>query len=400
MTSADSERPNSSAHDVFISYSSQDKTVALAVCGRLEERGIRCWIAPRDADGGQRYGASIVDAIRGSRVVVLVLSSHANSSPFIPNEIERAASFGIPILPLRIEDVLPDKSMELFIGAVHWLDAIPPDEQHLQRLGDSVLRLLNHPAAPPREAARPPDRTRRDAIIGGQTTIAPPPGRGSHVMAAGIAVALIAGAAALGGMWFARSDPTPRAFTTPGAVDVPTAPQADNATEVKQRSGASKVPASRYPGTWYLRADASTGVVDPQLVGVWEFSVPPVMQLGTRWIWEVHAEGAYVFRAEGFGAPPSHNGAITARGGRWTQRSSNGLVNDAGTYAFLAPGRVQMSSPVGTGAWTRIRTLPNASTGPPCTLENLAGEYRFSDGCPPPIQEMTGSLGTGVWEKR
>jgi len=35
------------AHDVFISYSSKDKTIADAVCARLEMRGIRCWIARR-----------------------------------------------------------------------------------------------------------------------------------------------------------------------------------------------------------------------------------------------------------------------------------------------------------------------------------------------------------------
>jgi len=36
------------AHDVFISYSSKDKTVANAVCATVENRKVRCWIAPRD----------------------------------------------------------------------------------------------------------------------------------------------------------------------------------------------------------------------------------------------------------------------------------------------------------------------------------------------------------------
>ena len=35
-------------HDVFISYSHKDKAVADAVCHALEDRKIRCWIAPRD----------------------------------------------------------------------------------------------------------------------------------------------------------------------------------------------------------------------------------------------------------------------------------------------------------------------------------------------------------------
>ena len=114
------------AHDVFISYSSKDKATADAVCARLESRGIRCWIAPRDVGPGANYGAEIIDALRGSRALVLVLSAHANASRHIPNEIERAVSHGVPVLPFRIEDVQPAKALDLFIGSVHWLDAMTP----------------------------------------------------------------------------------------------------------------------------------------------------------------------------------------------------------------------------------------------------------------------------------
>jgi len=33
------------AHDVFISYSAEDKPIADAVCAALEAEHIRCWIA-------------------------------------------------------------------------------------------------------------------------------------------------------------------------------------------------------------------------------------------------------------------------------------------------------------------------------------------------------------------
>jgi hypothetical protein len=36
------------AHDVYISYSREDKWAADAACATLEAAGIRCWIAPRD----------------------------------------------------------------------------------------------------------------------------------------------------------------------------------------------------------------------------------------------------------------------------------------------------------------------------------------------------------------
>jgi hypothetical protein len=132
------------AHDVFISYASEDKTVADAVCAMLESHAVRCWIAPRDVLPGMAYGEAIIDAIRGCRVMVLVFSSKCNTSPHIPKEIERAVSSGVAVLPFRIEDVMPGRSLDYFIGSVHWLDALtPPLERHVERLAHNVQTLLS-----------------------------------------------------------------------------------------------------------------------------------------------------------------------------------------------------------------------------------------------------------------
>ncbi|HXC33927.1 MAG TPA: DUF4185 domain-containing protein [Verrucomicrobiae bacterium] len=132
------------AHDVFVSYASGDKPVADAVCATLESHGIRVWMAPRDVLPGMHYGEAIIDAIHECRIMVLVFSSKANLSGHIPKEIERAVSQGATIMPLRIEDVTPAKSLDYFIGSVHWLDALtPPLETHLQRLAANVQTLLS-----------------------------------------------------------------------------------------------------------------------------------------------------------------------------------------------------------------------------------------------------------------
>jgi hypothetical protein len=130
------------AHDVFISYASDDKPMADAVCAALEARRIRCWIAPRDVLPGQEYAAALVEAIYEAELMVLVFSSSANDSPHVMREVERAASKGIPIVPFRIEDVPPSTSMEYYISSTHWLDALtPPMQKHLRRLADTVERL-------------------------------------------------------------------------------------------------------------------------------------------------------------------------------------------------------------------------------------------------------------------
>src|SRR6516164_9307871 len=96
--------------DAFISYSSKDKTAADAACAVLERTGVRCWIAPRDIRPGVEYGAAII--------------------------------------PVRIEDVAPTKSMEYFLGAIHWLDALtPPLEGHLHKLAETAKAILQVDAA-------------------------------------------------------------------------------------------------------------------------------------------------------------------------------------------------------------------------------------------------------------
>lgn len=140
------------AHDVFISHSAKDKPIADAVCATLEKDGIRCWIAPRDIVPGTQWGEAIIDAISECRVMVLVFSSNANESQQIIREVERAVSKGIPVIPFRVEDVDPNKSLEYFISAPHWLDALsPPLEKHLEQLSSTITLLLaKKGAAPPK----------------------------------------------------------------------------------------------------------------------------------------------------------------------------------------------------------------------------------------------------------
>ena len=140
------------AHDVFISYAAHgnDKVVADAVCARLEQRGIRCWIAPRDCGGAHPLFPAAIDAgILGSRVFVLVFSGNANKSDYVVRELTRATGQGIPVVPLRIENVLPKDAMALLLAATNWLDALtPPLDRRLGELADRVQLLLGPASAP------------------------------------------------------------------------------------------------------------------------------------------------------------------------------------------------------------------------------------------------------------
>jgi len=147
-------------HDVFISYAQDDKPIADAVCARLESRNIRCWIAPRDINPGKNFPEAIIEGIEEGRVLVVIFSSSANKSPHVTRELTHAVNKGRIIIPFRIEDVTPSKSMEYLIGVPHWLDAVsPPMEQHIDRLVGTVEHIIGKRAV----TAAPPITAEADA---------------------------------------------------------------------------------------------------------------------------------------------------------------------------------------------------------------------------------------------
>jgi hypothetical protein len=128
---------------VFVSYSQPDGGTALGLVAHVEAQGVLCWVAPRDIAPGADWAEEIVEAIAAARVMVLVFSASANSSPQVRREVERAVHRRVTVLPFRVEDVLPSRSLEYFLSSQHWLDAFPPPmEPHYLRLSSHLKTLL------------------------------------------------------------------------------------------------------------------------------------------------------------------------------------------------------------------------------------------------------------------
>jgi TIR domain len=141
------------AREIFISYSQPDRDCAYELTRHLEASGFTVWIAPRDVSPAAEWAAEIIDAISAAKVMVLIFSSSSNTSPQVRREVERAVHKDLRILPFRIEDVLPSRSLEYFLSAQHWLDGFPPPRaDHYERLRACLRQWI--PAAPV-EASRP-----------------------------------------------------------------------------------------------------------------------------------------------------------------------------------------------------------------------------------------------------
>ncbi len=260
---------SSRTHDVFVSYSSKDRTWVDAACAMLERHRIRCWIAPRDITRGDEWGAAIIKGLNGSQIMVLIFSGHANASGQVRREVERAISQGMTVLPVRVEDVLPDGAMEFALGNRHWLDAFtPPVERQMEILARSVKTLLANDAEPvaPIPPVSPPSDvppTRR------------PPWVWPSVVVGGLMLGLLA--AWLGGVFNIAGPARGHEDSKSATVSVPSqanvAPgSSSNAVESSARSLVGKSPVSaaasreKLPKAAPRPATGADSTVPPKLI--------------------------------------------------------------------------------------------------------------------------------------
>lgn len=117
------------------------------ICRRVEGRGVRCWIAPRDVAPGEDYALRIGTEIDKAIGFVVVLSRESNRSRFVKAETEYAFNNGgLPIFPVRVEAIDKndlDPGLKLFVGSSHIVDAIPAfREAALNRLAQDIARRV------------------------------------------------------------------------------------------------------------------------------------------------------------------------------------------------------------------------------------------------------------------
>jgi uncharacterized membrane protein YeaQ/YmgE (transglycosylase-associated protein family) len=141
---------------VFISYSSKDQEAAETICAELEGRKLECWIAARDVPPGENFQEAIVRAIRAARVMVLVFTKNANNSDEIKNEVALASQHQLIVIPVRVEDVVPNDALAYALATRQWIDVFRDWKHAIDRLGSRIAAILS--IDPTAVAPTPPER--------------------------------------------------------------------------------------------------------------------------------------------------------------------------------------------------------------------------------------------------
>jgi hypothetical protein len=77
-------------YSCFISYSTKDQLFAERIYAYLQAKGVRCWFAPHDVQGGKQLHEQIDNAIQVHERLLLILSPSSIQSEWVKTEIAKA----------------------------------------------------------------------------------------------------------------------------------------------------------------------------------------------------------------------------------------------------------------------------------------------------------------------
>jgi hypothetical protein len=109
---------------IFLSCAAEDQAHAVRLCAALEEAGMYCWLAPRDADADTNRLEAIIKAIFSSTSAVLAFTQAANASAQVCREIQLAGDTQLRICVARFEDAAPAGTLAHLLGNARIFDVI------------------------------------------------------------------------------------------------------------------------------------------------------------------------------------------------------------------------------------------------------------------------------------
>ncbi|WP_428685337.1 TIR domain-containing protein [Sphingopyxis sp.] len=193
---------------LFVSHHSSKYEVALHVEKALARHGVDCWIAPRDVGPGDAFDTAIMKAIRDSAGVLLLFCSQSDKSPHVKRELILADSAHKAIIPLRLEEIVPD-DLAYHLASAQWIDWLEKRDDSIARIAAKAHQLAGlTPAATTAAVAIAPDATAAadnlHAAILTQASGPATPAPGGGMVKTLVIGALLIAVAVLGAMLFMR----------------------------------------------------------------------------------------------------------------------------------------------------------------------------------------------------
>lgn len=130
------------AHDVFISYKSEEMDIALSIRKMLEANGISSWMASESIPPSKSYPGEIINAIKNASIVVIILSERAQDSFYIETETDYAIKFKKTVIPFHIDRSEMNDTFGFFLSRKQRIEAYGRMDEAYRELLDAVKIIL------------------------------------------------------------------------------------------------------------------------------------------------------------------------------------------------------------------------------------------------------------------
>ncbi len=106
---------------IFISYSRKDQDFVVQMQSKVIKAGFKTWIDTQDIRVGTDWNEEIVEQIKKSGALILVISSASIESPYVQFEygVSQGVKLPVPVVPVQLEKV---KSLPHYLNRLHYLD--------------------------------------------------------------------------------------------------------------------------------------------------------------------------------------------------------------------------------------------------------------------------------------
>lgn len=117
-----SSTPNVVDADIFISFSSHNRSTAENLFNALINQGFKPWISTISIDIGQDYSEQIINAIDRTNYFILLISESSITSRHVKTELERGFSKNSTILPIKLTTREIPTGWQYYLSTSQWKD--------------------------------------------------------------------------------------------------------------------------------------------------------------------------------------------------------------------------------------------------------------------------------------
>ena len=129
---------NIEKYDCFVSHSSKDVTNAMSLVERLESRGVKCWVAPRNIRAGAAYASEIVVGIQSSVSFIVLISKESLTSRHVEREVNIADGLRKSIYPVKLADIKIYGGLSFYLSVSQEIRLFEKESGPVEKLISSI----------------------------------------------------------------------------------------------------------------------------------------------------------------------------------------------------------------------------------------------------------------------